>query len=347
VQIDGKGEWTMTGSSVRVGFVGCGGIAQQHFNALSQMDGVQLVAFCDVVAEKAQDAAQRFGGRAFSDAQAMLDSVELDALFFCLPPFAHGAELFAVERGIPFFVEKPVGLDWGLIREIAAAVRAKNLLTSVGYMNRYRRGINRVRELLRIDPPILLLGGWVGRTPQARPGEGIWRWWIQKDKSGGQFHEQVTHTVDLVRYLAGEVVEVHAYAAKGLNRLAPEGYTIEDAVAVTMRLASGAVANLWACCSANGGGGGITLQVFATETTAEFRGWEHSLRLYRRGEDIVEIPGEQNIFALEDAAFINAIRTGDASLVRCPYEDGAKTAAVTLAVNESLATGKPVSVPEL
>ncbi|GBC98722.1 4-carboxy-2-hydroxymuconate-6-semialdehyde dehydrogenase [bacterium HR17] len=337
----------MAGEKTRIGFVGCGGIAQQHMNALAQMDGVQLVAFCDIVAEKAHDAAQRFNGHAFTDVTAMLDSVEVDALFFCLPPFAHGAELVAVERGIPFFVEKPVGLDWGLIKEITAAVQEKNLLTSVGYMNRYRRGVNRVRELLRVDPPILLLGGWVGRTPQARPGEGIWRWWVQKDKSGGQFHEQVTHTVDLVRYLAGDIVEVHAYAAKGLNRLAPEGYTIEDAVAVTLRFANGAVADLWACCAANGGGGGITLQVFATETTAEFRGWEHSLRLYRRGEDIVEIPGEPNIFAIEDAAFVDAVRRNDPSLIRCPYQDGAKTAAVTLAVNASLASGRPETVPTL
>ncbi len=332
---------------VRVGFVGCGGIAQQHMNALAQMEGVKMVAFCDVVAEKAKDAAKRFGGRSFTKFKTMLNSVELDALYFCLPPFSHGDERMAAERGIPFFVEKPVGLDWGVIKEIASAVRGKNLLTSVGYMNRYRRSVNRVRELLQTDRPILLLGGWIGGTPQARPGEGIWRWWIQKDKSGGQFHEQVTHTVDLARYLAGEVLEVHAYAAKGLNRLAPSNYTIEDAVAVTLRFAKGAVANFWASCSANGGGGGVTLQVYATEVTAEFRGWEHSLRLYRRGEDIVEIPGEGNIFAVEDKAFMDAVRTGDRTLVRCSYEDGAKTAAVTLAVNQSLETGKPVEVAGL
>lgn len=332
---------------VQVGFVGCGGIAQQHMNALTQIEGVKLVAFCDVVAEKAKDAAKRFGGRAFTKFKTMLNSMELDALYFCLPPFAHGDELTAVEHGIPFFVEKPVGLDWGVIKEIAAAVREKNLMTSVGYMNRYRRGVHRVRELLQTDPPILLLGGWIGRTPRAAEGEGIWRWWVQKDKSGGQFHEQVTHTVDLARYLAGEVVEVYARATKGLNRLAPENYTIEDAVAVTLRFTNGAVANLWACCSANGGGGGVTLQVYATETTAEFRGWEHTLRLYRRGEDIVEIPGEGNIFYLEDKAFVDAVRTGDRTLIRCDYEDGAKTAAVTLAANKSLETGKPMEVAGL
>jgi len=239
-------------------------------------------------------------------------------------------------------VEKPVGLDLGLIKEIAAGVREKNLLTSVGYMNRYRRSVNTVRELLQKDPPILLLGGWIGGTPIATGG--IWHWWVQKDKSGGQFHEQVTHTVDLARYLAGEVVEVHAYQAKGLNRLAPEHYTVEDAMLVNLRFASGAIANLWACCSANGGGGGISLQIYATETTAHFSGWEHSVRIYRRNEDIVEIRGEGDIFRIEDEAFVKALRTGDHSLIRSDYVDGAKTAAVTLAAVKSAETGKPVEV---
>ncbi len=185
-------------------------------------------------------------------------------------------------------------------------------------------------------------GGWIGGTPLAP--NSIWHWWVQKDKSGGQFHEQVTHTVDLVRYLAGEVVEVHAYRSKGLNRLAPEHYTVEDAMAVTLRFQSGAVANLWACCAANGGGGGITLQVYATETTAHFSGWEHSVRIYRRNEDIVEIRGEGDIFRIEDEAFVNAVRTGDRSFIRSDYIDGAKTAAVTLAAIQSAETGKPVEV---
>ena len=328
---------------VRLGFVGCGGIAQQHINALANIQEAELVAFCDIDLEKAQATAKKFNGRAFDDAVKMFDAIELDGVYFCLPPFAHGAEFLAIERGIPFFVEKPVGLDVAQIREIASAVDEKNLLTSVGYMNRYRQGVNRVRELLQSDPAILVLGGWIGGTPRPRPGVGIWRWWIQKDKSGGQFHEQVTHTVDLVRFLCGEVVEVHAFAAKGLNKGVPENYSIEDASVVNLRFESGAVANLWASCAANAGGG-VTLHVYANQLTAQFSGWEHSVRIMRVGEDAVEIQGEPNIFEIEDRAFVQAIITGDRSLIKSPYSDGAKTAQVTLAANESMETGKPVSL---
>jgi predicted dehydrogenase len=327
---------------VRIGFIGCGGIAQQHMNALKTIPEAELVAFCDIDIERASTAAKQHGGKAFDNAEVMIKEVELDAVWIGLPPYAHGIELKLVEAGIPFFVEKPVGLDIGLIKEIASAVEEKGLMTSVGYMNRYRRGVGMVRELLREDVPILLLGGWIGGTP--RPVAGIWRWWVEKDKSGGQFHEQVTHTVDLARFLLGEVVEVHAFAAKGLNKEVPPNYTIEDASVVNLKFENGAVANIWACCAANAGGGGVSLSVYATKMTALFTGWEHRARIMRVGEDTIEVAGEPNIFEIEDRAFIEALLTGNTALIKSPYADGVKTAEVTLAANKSMETGKPVSL---
>lgn len=329
---------------MRIGFVGCGGIAERHMQALGQVPGVAMMGFCDINRERAEQMARQYGAegaQVFEEAKALFEAMELDAVWFCLPPFAHGAELLAVERGIPFFVEKPVNLFLEQAKEIQAAVEEKGLLTSVGYMNRYRRGVQAVRRLLQDDPPILLLGGWIGSTPK---GGGIWSWWIQKDKSGGQFHEQVTHTVDLVRFLAGEVVEVYARAARGFNRDVPEAYSIEDAAAVTLRLASGAVANLWASCSANAGGGGVSLSVYANHLTALFTGWDHRCRLMRTGEDIIEFRSEGDIFRIEDEAFIQALRQKEPERVLCSYADGVRTLQVTLAANRSMETGQPVEV---
>ena len=330
---------------VRIGFVGCGGIAEAHMKGLVKREDVEITAFCDVNEERAGRMAERYGAkgaRVFADAKEMFKTVELDAAYFCLPPHAHGSELYAVEAGVPFFVEKPINLYLSQAQEILAAVKERGMITSVGYMNRYRKGVQTVRELLRDDPPILVLGGWIGGTPRAR--EGIWSWWIVKEKSGGQFHEQVTHTVDLVRFICGEVEEVHAYVAKGLNVGAPEGYSIEDAWVVNMKLKGGGVANLWASCSANAGGGGVTLSIYANRTTALFSGWEHSLRLLRAGEEERRIPGEPNIFEIEDAAFVEAVKKGDPSSIACDYEDGFKTMKVTLAACESAEKGEPVPV---
>ncbi|MFQ6133451.1 MAG: Gfo/Idh/MocA family protein [Armatimonadota bacterium] len=329
---------------VKVAFVGSGGMAEAHSAPLSAMRDVQIVGYCDVVKSKAKRMAEQYDAAAFTDATEMMDAVEPDAVYFCLPPFAHGAELEAIKRGIPFLIEKPIGMDLALSKKIAAAVKRKRLLTSAAYMNRYRKGVQTVRKLLRDDPAIMMLGGWIGGTPRPRRGVGIWSWWVQKDKSGGQFLEQVTHTVDLARFLCGDAVQVHAYAAEGFNKGTPRNYSIEDASVVNIQFESGAVANLWASCSANAGGEGVSLNVYASKTTALFSGWEHSVRLLQAGKKERQIPGEDDIFGIENKAFIKAVRTGKADGIMSSYADAVNTLAISVAANKSMETGTPVKV---
>jgi len=331
-------------AKVRVAFVGSGGMARSHSEPLSKMRGVELAGYCDLNLDLARAKADQYRGQAFSDVPEMLDAVEPDAVYFCLPPAGHGPEFEAIKRGIPFFVEKPIGLDLALTKRIMAAAERRELLTCAGYMNRYRKGVRKVKRLLARDPAIMVTGGWIGATPHPRTEVGIWTWWVDKATSGGQFHEQVTHTVDLVRFLCGDAAEVHAYAATGFNKGTPANYSIEDASTVNIRFKSGAVANLWASCSTNAGGGGVSLNVYANNLTALFTGWNHSLRLLRTGKEPDEVEGEQDILAVEDAAFMRAVRTGNPSPVLSTYADAAKTLAITVAANESMKTGKPVKV---
>lgn len=335
-------------TTLRIAFVGAGNMAREHTKALLQHPEADIVAYADTEADKCaarirqvQEARPDAQPQAFSDAVAMLHTVAPDATYIVVPPFGHGpAELTCVELGIPFFAEKPVGLDWGQTREIATAVRSAGLLTCVGYMNRYRKGVQTAKKVLESDPPVLLHGGWVGGSPG--PGS----WWIQKALSGGQMVEQSTHTFDLVRYLAGEATEVFAHAAVGFNRGIP-GYDIEDASAVTIHLLNGGVAVLLSCCAANGGGGGVWLSVFTHNTTFLFTGWEHSVRVMTASQPPEDIAGEPDIFAIEDRVFLDAVRNGDASQVLSTYEDGARTLALTLAAEASLRTGRAVAPAQL
>ncbi len=338
----------MNKNKINVGFIGCGGIAIEHMKGLTKNPYVSMVAFCDVNLNRAKMAAEKFGiegARFFNKVEEMFEKVEIDAAYFCLPPFAHGSEIVAIEHNVPFFVEKPVDLYLDRARKIASAVEKKNIITSVGYMNRYRKSVKTVKEVLREDPPILFFGGWIGGTPNPSPGSSILEWWIEKEKSGGQFHEQVTHTVDLVRFLCGEVKEVYALQARGFNKGVPGKYSIEDASVVNMKITNGAIGSLWASCSANGGGGGVTLTIYANKSTALFTGWEHNLKLLRQNVEPIEIMGEPNIFEIEDNAFIDAVRLNDPSRIMCKYSDGLKTMEVTIAANISMETGKPVSLP--
>ncbi|MEM2921742.1 MAG: Gfo/Idh/MocA family oxidoreductase, partial [Candidatus Bathyarchaeia archaeon] len=293
---------------LNIGIVGCGSIAETHLKHLSKHRYVNLMGFCDVDPQRAMDKAKSYGSQ---DSKTYVDSSEmfslpLDAAFFFLPPFAHGAEVKAAEKGIPFFVEKPVEISMEGSMKILEKVREKDVITSVGYMNRYRKGVNVAKEEFKRDRVILALGGWIGGTPRND------NWWVVKSKSGGQFHEQVTHTVDLVRYVCGEVKEVQAYCAHGLNKGIPKSYDVEDASVVNIKLDHGGVVNLCASCSSNSYGG-VFLNIYAYETAAIFTGWEHNLKLLKTGADPLEFKGEPNIFEIEDNMFIEAVMNDDVS----------------------------------
>jgi predicted dehydrogenase len=344
----------MAKDKIRVGLIGCGGISGAHLPHLSSSDDVELAAFCDVVVERAQKKADQFGGQVFDNAEEMLDKVELDAAYILIPTYAHGApERACIAKGVPFLVEKPLGIDPADLRKLAKEVEDSGVIAMAGFMNRYRKSINRVRDILQNDPAILMDGAWIGGPPLVREGDyfsnaPIGQWWPIKEKSGGQFVEQVIHTVDLVRYLGGEVEEVFAYAANGFNKKLPNlipNYNLDDAMVVSMKFAAGGVANIMSCCSAQANGG-VFLNVWASEHTARFTDWAHHLQLFANGvKESEEIRGDiDDIFPTEDRVFINAVKTGDRSAIRCTHADGVRTTLLALAANESLETGKPVQV---
>lgn len=348
-----------TKDKLRVGLIGCGGISNSHLPHLSKSDDVELVAFCDIVEERATKQAAKYNAPnapTFDDAAKMLDSVQLDAAYILIPTYAHGTpERLCVKAGVPFLVEKPLGIDPADLRKLAQEVKDSGLITCAGFMNRYRKSINRAKEILQDDPAILMDGAWIGGPPLVKEGDyfsqnPIGLWWPIKEKSGGQFVEQVIHTVDLARYLGGEVREVHAYAANGFNKKLPNlipQYNIDDAMAVSFRFESGAVANIMGCCAARAGGGpGVFLNVWASGHTFRFTEWAHHVTIHTAGtKETEEIKGDlEDIFPTEDRAFINAVKSGDPSGIRCTHADGVRSTLLALAANESLETGKPVEV---
>ena len=258
-----------------------------------------------------------------------------------LPPFTHGpAEQLVIERKLPFFVEKPVAIDLRTARMVAEGVHKHGIQTAVGYMNRYRRSVQRVRDLLRNRKPVLLHGGWMNGGPTAYVGIG--KWWVQKDKSGGQFVEQTTHTTDLVRYLFGEVKTVYASAVRD-RRERPDFYTIEDASMVQLSFENGAAACLYSsCCTPIGGG--VSLTLWATDMKAEFSGWENNVKIGLPGDEEITIPGEPDIFAIEDRVFIDSVKAGENRGILATYDDGLKATSIACAANESMETGEVVMV---
>jgi predicted dehydrogenase len=330
--------------NVKLAFIGSGGIVRAHLDqGLKDFPDVEFVGWCDLNEETALARREQVGGQGeiYTDARTMLDEITPDAVYIMLPPFAHGpAEELVIEKRLPFFIEKPIAIDLTTAMKVAEGVEKHRLLTSVGYMTRYRKSVQRVRELLKDHKPVLAHGGWVGGGPTIY--EGIWRWWVQKDKSGGQFLEQTTHTTDLIRYLYGDVTSVYAVPVRN-RRERPDFYTIEDASMVQLTFASGAAATLYSSCSTSIGGG-IFLTLWATEMKAEFTGWDHTVKIDLPGGEQITIPGEPNIFAREDRAFIDSVKAGENRGILATYEDGLKVTAISCAANESMTTGKVVEI---
>ena len=123
---------------VRIAFVGSGGIAGHHMRQLAALDNAKMVAFCDIDVERAQKAAQEYGGTAYASHKEMYAKEEIDAVYICLPPFAHiDQELLAIKKGLAIFVEKPIATTMAKAEQIAEAIDQKGIVASVGYHWRY------------------------------------------------------------------------------------------------------------------------------------------------------------------------------------------------------------------
>lgn len=320
---------------VRIGFVGTGGIAGYHFNDLEKIADAKVVGLFDVATDKAEVASHRFpDSQVYKSFEEMLDQARLDALYVCLPPFAHQEyERQAAERGINLFVEKPIQLDLAKAEGIAKTIAEHKVIAAVGYNWRWQDTTDAARQALAGKSVALALGYWIGGFPQVG-------WWRRKGQSGGQAVEQTTHMFDLVRYLLGEVESVYAIGSVGLMT-EWEGYDIEDASTATLRFKSGAVASISSADVAPRGAGTIGLTLYSRDLVVEVTLNKVRVSTPARTEETLP---DVNPYLLEDQAFVRAVASGDASALRSTYADAVRTLAVCLAVNESIATGKIVSL---
>lgn len=319
-------------SKVRIGFVGAGGIARHHLSQLKNLPDAEIVGITDVVEDRAREAAQQFGGEAYADALALMDHAKPDALYVCVPPFAHtDAEIRGAERGIHLFVEKPVALTLEKAQEIAAAIRQSGVMSSVGYVLRYFKGTTQAKLLLEgREIAMIASNRWSG-VPDAP-------WWRVMDQSGGQLVEMTTHQVDLMRVLAGEIVEVSARSDFRVLKDLPN-FSIPDAQIVLFQFASGAIGYLSTSCVLTAGGGRSDLDFLTRDAVIRWEGETASVS----PEGAVAVPEVSEPHLSIDEAFVKAVSTGDRSFIRCDYDDGLLTLDVTLCANRSAAEGgRPV-----
>jgi len=319
--------------SVRIGFIGTGGIAQRHLQTLSENPEAQLIAYCDLELARAQKAAAEYGGNAYQDFEKMLESEQLDALVICTPPFAHGdIELAACEQGLHMLIEKPVARDTAMALPVLDAIQQAGVTTVVAYKYRWEDHVQKGREMLADQTIGLVFGNFWTSTPGAS-------WWRVKSQSGGQMIEQTTHIVDMARFMVGEVERVQAFGTlQAMNKVYPD-FDIWDATVANLEFANGAVGTISSTCLSENWGQS-SLRVIAQKVTVEVKGGEGIgwVDANGAGEYERQIDGYQR----EANTFVEAIISGDRSEIYSDYADAVKTLAVTEACNLSIENGGEV-----
>ena len=155
--------------------------------------------------------------------------------------------------------------------------------------------------------------------------------------------EQATHTADLMRYLAGEVATVYAAAATRLVGDA-EGLDIFDVNTVTMKFRNGAVGALSNTCGLDfQGGPGWFHGVTALTRGLAVNVWLNQVTYWRQGVEEIRT-AQLDPMREQDRIFVEAVARGDPSGIRSDYTNGVKSLQVTLAVEESARSGRPVDL---
>lgn len=326
-----KGDLVM--SEVRLSFVGTGGIARSHLRKLAARAGVKLVGFCDVDKGRAEAAAGEFapGAGTYEDWRRMLDEVEFDACYVCLPPHVHeDLEVRLAEKGAHLFVEKPVSLYLDEAIRAREAIRKAGVMSCAGYSQRYTPAATQAEAFFKTHEAAMAhVRRWGGLPPTP--------WWRVMDQSGGQLHEMVTHQVDLLRAFMGDVEEVSARYSLMLMK-AVENLTVPDVQAMLLRFDSGAVAAVTGSCALR--------DVSALEMDFIVEGrivsWSRGEGLSVRPEGALELPPLPESVPDIDEAFVRALQEKDPSPIKTPFDEAVLSAGVTLAANESARTGAPV-----
>lgn len=320
---------------LRIGFVGTGNFAKMHAQLLSGMKDVSINAFCGTSMDKAEKLAKEYpDAKAFADIVEMLDDGALDAVYICVPPSGHGnIERTLINRGIPFFIEKPLGIGDEPALELSQKIQKGGLVTSVGYHFRYMESVQRARMMLSTCDVGMASGYWLGRLSRST-------WGRRRALSGGQFNEQTTHVTDLIRYLLGEVDELYAAFAQNVVGKLDDQTDVYDVGAITMKMASGiivSITNTYVLPDNYRSG----LQIYTNKGVLEL---DQSSLKDVTADRVTEYKNRTNAYIAENEAFLHALRTGDGSGILSTYEDSCKTQQIAAAALRSAESGKPVKL---
>ena len=190
---------------VRVGIIGCGGIANgKHMPALSKIKEVEMVAFCDLIEERAEKAAEKYGvegAAVYTDYKELLADKTIDVVHVCTPNRSHSfITVDALEAGKHVMCEKPMAKTYAEAKKmLEAAERTGKKLTS-GYQSRWRDDSLYLKQAC--------LDGELGDIYYARAialrRRAVPTWGVflnEYEQGGGPLIDIATHALDLTLWM--------------------------------------------------------------------------------------------------------------------------------------------------
>ncbi len=229
---------------LRIGIIGCGGIANgKHMPGLAKLSNVEMVAFCDTVASRAERAAAEYGvtgARVYEDYRTLLEEESCDVVHICTPNSSHAEITIAsLEADCHVMCEKPMAKTAAEAREMVSAAKRTGKKLTIGYQSRFRSDSEYLKKACeRGDLGEIYMAKARAIRRRAVPTWGVFL--DEEKQGGGPLIDIGTHALDLTlwmmdnylpRYVVGTVfhkLNKRENAANAWGSWDPEKFQVED-----------------------------------------------------------------------------------------------------------------------
>jgi len=242
---------------LQVAIIGCGGIANgKHMPSLSKLkDTVELVAFCDIIVERAEKAKEQYGtpeAKVYSDYRELLEDASIDIVHVCTPNDAHApVTIAALEAGKHVMCEKPMAKTAADARLMLEAAKRTGKKLSIGYQNRLRPDSLHLKQVAEAGK----LGEVYFAKAHAIRRRAVPTWGVfldEEKQGGGPLIDIGTHALDLALWMMNNYKPVSVTgsvfrkladrenAANAFGPWDPKEYTVEDSAFGMIKFENGA-----------------------------------------------------------------------------------------------------------
>ncbi|WP_099364701.1 Gfo/Idh/MocA family protein [Fredinandcohnia onubensis] len=227
--------------NVRWGIIGCGDVTEVKSGpAFQKIENSELVAVMRRTGALAKDYAERHHvPKWYDDADALITDPEVDAVYIATPPASHKEyAIMVAQAGKPVYVEKPMALNSTECEEMIAVCKEAGVPLYVSFYRRAMPRFLKIKEL--IESNAIGEVRFVKTTQYQKVAEDVLDkdnlpWRVQPELAGGGlFFDLASHTIDLLDFLLGPIVDVQGFASNQAGH-----YPAEDIVTGTYLFESG------------------------------------------------------------------------------------------------------------